>query len=102
MCKLVLIAKGTLRKGSTLDDLVSIHDDDVVLGTAYSSFRIVELPDIKASFVHVLLEYGTAKGLIDRKFQFNLKALTADDYTNISGVDDAKKLASLSKIERSA
>lgn len=47
MAKIVLIAQGTVRPGvCAIGDIVSIHDDDVALGSAYNTFTVLSFPGL--------------------------------------------------------
>jgi len=50
MAQLVLIDTGTFKKDiNEIDDIVSIHDDDVKLtGSGYTNFKIVKVADLNA------------------------------------------------------
>ena len=53
MAQIVLIDTGTLREGlNSIGDVVSVHDDNVVLGPSYDTFKIIRVP-------------GTAQEVID-------------------------------------
>jgi len=45
MAQIVMIGEGTLRVGlNDIGDVVAIHDDDVELGPAYSTFQVLVVP----------------------------------------------------------
>lgn len=45
MAQIVMIGDGTLKSGlSYLGDVVDIYDDNVILGPAYSTFRVLTVP----------------------------------------------------------
>ena len=47
MAKIILIAQGTVRPGiCEIGDIVSIHDDDVELGSAYNTFTVLSFPGL--------------------------------------------------------
>lgn len=47
MAKIVLIAQGAVRPGvCEIGDIVSIHDDDVTLGSAYNTFTVLSFPGL--------------------------------------------------------
>lgn len=43
MAQIVLIDQGTLRDGVSLGDLIAVHDDNVVLGPAYSTYKVIKV-----------------------------------------------------------
>lgn len=52
MAKIVCVGEGTVRDGCAVDDIVAVHDDDVVLdGAGYSGFKIYDFPGLKAADV---------------------------------------------------
>lgn len=97
MAKLVLIDTGTyqLNKNS-IDDIVSIYEDDVFLGDSYNTFRIVDLPEIPASEVVRVLHTYSEQTPESKKYEFNLKDLldtTKMDEDKIKIIKKAKKYA---------
>lgn len=49
MAQIVMIDTGTLRPGvNEIGDKVSVYDDDVHLGPAYSGFKVLKVPGTKA------------------------------------------------------
>jgi len=56
VARLVLIAEGTVREDTQVGDIVSVHDDDVVLsGAGYENFTILDVPGISAKEVSELM-----------------------------------------------
>jgi len=61
MAKIACIADGTKREGNSLDDIVDIYDDDVVLGPAYATFKIIDIPGVKKKALADILNAMTPK-----------------------------------------
>lgn len=61
MCNLVLIDNGTKKENNNLDDLVDINEDDVVLGPAYSTFKILPMQGVPKALVVMLLNAAKPK-----------------------------------------
>jgi hypothetical protein len=84
MAQIVLIAEGTVRKDlAFIGDIVSVHDDDVMLtGKGYENFTVVKVP-------------GTAKEILER-FQADApeqkvayKAMSAKDTFSFAKPEEA-------------
>lgn len=67
MCNIVLIDKGTKRPTNNVNDIVDIYDDDVELGPAYSSFKILSMPGIPKS--EILMVLNAARPAVRQAFK---------------------------------
>ena len=55
MAQIVLIDTGTLREGlNSIGDIVSIHEDDVLLGPSYAGFKIIAVPGTAQEVVSLI------------------------------------------------
>jgi len=57
MAKIVCIDTGTTRQGTAdIGDVVSIHEDDVELGSGYDNFKIIDIPGVSTQEVREKIE----------------------------------------------
>lgn len=84
MAQIVMIAEGTVRKGlASIGDIVSIHDDDVMLtGQGYECFTVIKVP-------------GTAQEVLERlnadapEQKVAFKAMSAKDTFSFKRPEEA-------------
>lgn len=86
MAKIVIIAMGSVRKGSVVGDIVGIHDDHVGLtGTGYANFDIVQVRGTAAEIkARLASAERTEQKDTTSKFQRTLIDLTAAEKTELA------------------
>lgn len=86
MAQIILIDIGTFIEGiNKVGDVVGIYEDDVVLGSSYSTFTVVKIPFISAIDVEKQLIFGR----FDKKYTYNL-SLTEDEVSKLNKVETSE------------
>lgn len=80
MAQIVQIALGTLRPSvNQLNDVVEVQDDNVVLGTAYSTFNVQQVAGMTADEVNQILNSKVPDNAIGiAKYHIRLVLVSAD------------------------